>query len=277
MSKAIHDLLNDEKTSTSHGLAGVQGNFPLDEAVLDAMPEGTRILSAEAYGYSAWTITARVATVLPDGTLKKYFLKCASEDHGKTMMFGEFTSISEIHSLVPGLVPAPHGWGKYKQGSPGTYFFLEDFIDMDTSAPEPGEFTAKVAELHRRSTSPTGKFGYQVTTCDGKLPHTVEWEESWAKFFSKLLRGVLKLDAEVNGVWDELEAAAEQLVTAVIPRLLGILQAGGRVLKPSLIHGDCWEGQSFLSLGFESIQLSFPIVERFPYSIFVLPYTGPFS
>jgi len=40
-----------------------------------AMPDGTKVISAEAYGYSAWTITGRVSAVLPDGTPKRYFLK----------------------------------------------------------------------------------------------------------------------------------------------------------------------------------------------------------
>ncbi|KAL2047680.1 hypothetical protein N7G274_000722 [Stereocaulon virgatum] len=113
---------------------------------------------------------------------------------------------------------------------------------MDAAAPEPAQFTARVAELHRKSKSPNGMFGFEVTTCDGKLPHTVAWEESWAMFFGKLLRGVLKLDTEVKRSWPELEAATEEVIAGVIPRLLGILQADGRKSKPSLIHGDCWEG-----------------------------------
>lgn len=159
------------------------------------------------------------------------------------MMLGEHTLVTKIHSLIPGLVPAPHCWGKYTSGSPDTYFFLSDFVDMNTSAPDPAQFTARLAELHRKSKSPNGMFGFEVTTCDGKLPHTVAWEKSWATFFGKLLRGVLKLDIEANGVWPELKAAAEQVITGVIPRLLGILQSDGRELKPSLIHGDCWEGK----------------------------------
>lgn len=39
------------------------------------MPEGTKVVSAEAHGYSAWTITGQVSVILPDGTPKKYFLK----------------------------------------------------------------------------------------------------------------------------------------------------------------------------------------------------------
>ena len=158
------------------------------------------------------------------------------------MMLGEFTSVTTIHALMPDLVPTPHGWGKYKIGSPDTYFFLSDFVDMDTSAPEPTQFTARLAEMHRKSNSPCGMFGFPVTTCDGKLPHTVAWEASWATFFAKLLQGVLKIDTESNGVWPELEAAAQQVISGVIPRMLGILQSEGRELKPSLIHGDCWEG-----------------------------------
>ena len=159
------------------------------------------------------------------------------------MMLGEFTSVTQIHSLIPGLVPAPHGWGKYKAGSKDTYFFLSDFLDLRTSAPDPVRFTSRIAELHRKSQSPNGMFGFDVTTCDGKLPHTVAWEKSWATFFGKLLQGVLKLDTDANGVWSKLEAVADQVIIGVIPRLLGVLQAAGRELKPSLIHGDCWEGK----------------------------------
>lgn len=132
-------------------------------------------------------------------------------------MLGEFTSATKIHSLIPGLVPAPYGWGKFRASTLNTYFFISDFLDMDTSAPEPVQFTARVAALHRKSKSPNGMFGFEVTTCDGKLPHTVAWEKSWATFFGKLLRGVLKLDTEANGVWPELETAADQVTTGVIP------------------------------------------------------------
>ena len=37
----------------------------------------------------------------------------------------------------------------------------------------------------------------------------------------KLLRGVLQWDREANGTWDELDAAAEQVIRGVVPRLLG--------------------------------------------------------
>jgi protein-ribulosamine 3-kinase len=164
------------------------------------------------------------------------------------MMLGEFTSISTIHAILPDLVPAPVGWGKYKASPPDTYFFLEEYIDMDFSAPDPVEFTGHAANMHRKGTSPNGMFGFPVVTCDGKIPHNTEWESSWAVFFSKLLRTVLESDAEVNGRWPELDAAAEQTINGVIPRLLGVLQTEERTLKPSLIHGDLWVGNVGTSL-----------------------------
>src|SRR6266550_2014702 len=39
------------------------------------MPKGTKAISAESCGISAWTKTAKVSVILPDGSPKRYFLK----------------------------------------------------------------------------------------------------------------------------------------------------------------------------------------------------------
>lgn len=72
---------------------GVEGNFPIHKAVVkgnhtihsyssagtDAnfavLPRGTRIMTAESCGISAWTKTAKVSVILSDGSPKRYFLK----------------------------------------------------------------------------------------------------------------------------------------------------------------------------------------------------------
>jgi protein-ribulosamine 3-kinase len=165
------------------------------------------------------------------------------------MLKGEFESSKEIHRLMPHFIPEPFGYGRYAVKNPATYFYISEFVNMDVaSAPEPVEFTSKLAELHKISQSPTGKFGFHVTTCDGKMNHIVEWEESWAVFFRKLLLGICKLDLEANGPWPELERATKQVATKVVPRLLGALQAEGRQIKPSIIHGDLWDGNVGINL-----------------------------
>ena len=39
------------------------------------LPAGSKILSADGHGSSAWSVTARINAENPDGTTAKYFLK----------------------------------------------------------------------------------------------------------------------------------------------------------------------------------------------------------
>lgn len=146
-------------------------------------------------------------------------------------------------------LPMPIGFGRYKVPNPPTYFYLSEFVDMDVAiSPDPAEFTKRLAQLHQLSKSPSGKFAFDVQTCDGQVGHTVDWQDSWATFFTNLLVGVCEKDLATNGPWPEMERATEQLVNVVIPRLLGPLQADGRFLKPCIIHGDLWEGNMGINM-----------------------------
>ncbi|KAK7756560.1 hypothetical protein SLS62_001397 [Diatrype stigma] len=110
-----------------------------------------------------------------------------------------------------------------------------------TIAPDPEEFVSKIASLHRKGVSPTGKFGFPVPTVCGIMERTVEWEDSWATSFTHQLKDVIKYDNETNGPWPAFDDACNQLIDVVIPRLLGALQSDGRNIIPTLIHGDLWE------------------------------------
>jgi fructosamine-3-kinase len=148
--------------------------------------------------------------------------------------------MSELYKTMPTLVPAPRGSGQCLD-TEGAYYFLCDYIEIDHRPPNPVKLGQKIAELHRQSVSPTGMFGFHVTPYDGKLPLVAEWDPSWVSFYGKLLAGVYKLDAEVNGPWKELDDTMEITLQKVIPRLLGPLEEDGRTVKPCLIHGDLWE------------------------------------
>ena len=39
------------------------------------MPKGTKVISAEAYGHSAWTITGKITTILPPWDHEEIFHK----------------------------------------------------------------------------------------------------------------------------------------------------------------------------------------------------------
>ncbi|KAL8688516.1 MAG: hypothetical protein Q9218_005592 [Villophora microphyllina] len=156
--------------------------------------------------------------------------------------------MSELFKLALSSVPKPHAWGKFELADPITHFFLCDFIDMELELPEPSSFCTKLAEIHRNSDSPTGKFGFMVPNCHGKIVQSNEWDSNWASFFTKLLLSFLQLELSINGPWEEYDKAFEKIVATVIPRLLEPLQAEGRVLKPSLVHGDLWEENVAINL-----------------------------
>ena len=241
MSATIHSLLNRTQPVSK---SSIGGNFPLDESVIDQFPEGAKVISADSYGSSAWTVTARIHVELPDGTSKRYFLKCATEEGGRAMMEGEFWAMTELHKTTPRFIPKPRAWGKFRSGSPETYFFLCDFLDMSDQTPDPDRMCSQLAELHRTSVSPTGKFGFHIRTCNGRTPQATEWNSSWTSFFTKLMAHVMALDFKTNGPWEELDKVEQDILSHVIPRLIGALETEGRSVKPCLIHADLWEGNT---------------------------------
>ena len=157
------------------------------------------------------------------------------------MLHGEFAALTTIDSFVQGLVPKPIGWGRYGINSPETYFLLEDFRDLILDLPDPKKLARQAVELHNH-TSPNGLFGFEFPTFNGNVKHVTDWEPSWTKFFTRFLRNTISNDEEKNGRWPELTMAAEQVLTAVAPRLLNTLQSGPSPIVPSLIHGDLWSG-----------------------------------
>ncbi|KAF7529464.1 hypothetical protein G7054_g9840 [Neopestalotiopsis clavispora] len=233
--------MTDTVVAIRSQVADVEGDFPMDDAVIDLFPPGTIVHSAESYGSSEWTQTGCVTVTLPEGEMKRFFLKLSFRELGERMLRGEYTSIALIHSLIPGLVPKPLGWGKFKAGFPETYFFIEDFLDMDFNVPDPDKLVRRMVELHK-NVSPSGLFGFSVPSCAGRIPHVTDWEPSWTKFFVRFIRKTFETDEETNGHWSDLSRVFEHVMNVVAPRLLDPLQSGPDAIKPRLIHGDFWGG-----------------------------------
>jgi len=197
MPTSDNDLVQDAQFHNSD--PEIKGNFPLDAAVVESkatsksttaaaaprpqsttltspieLPPGTKIVTADRYNSSLWTVTARISTILADGTPKLFFLKCATEDSGRMMLEGEFHSMTELYKTMPSFVPEPYAWGKFQTTNPETYFFLCQFIKMSNTMPDAIQFSSRVAKLHKLSKSPNNCFGFHVTTNQGKFPQVVE-------------------------------------------------------------------------------------------------------
>ena len=219
-------------------------NFYLDEAVIAQFPPEARVISADIFGSSAWTTTACIAVELADGTTQKYYYKCASGDEGRANINGEFAAMVELHKTLPSFVANPVASGNFHHGNTETNYFFCEFVDLKKQNPEPRRLCTNLAELHRRSISPTGCFGFHVRTFNGKTAQAIEWNKSWASFFTQMISHVISLDFETNGYWEELDKIEQKILTVVIPRLLGILETEGRSIKPCLLHGNLWEGNT---------------------------------
>ncbi|OAQ71761.1 fructosamine kinase [Purpureocillium lilacinum] len=229
-------------------IPGIGDSIEIDPAIIQALPPGCSFSRATAYGASLWTRTAKVITTAPDGSEGNFFLKMAAGELGRQMFRGEFEGMTAIYKTAPTFAPEPIAWGSCRDAT-GVYFFLSDFIDMaDGDLPEPAAFCSQLATLHRNSVSPTGKFGFHVPTCNGNIPQRNGWWDSWEAFFADGLRCMMQLDVEVNGAQPELVEAMGPVFERVIPRLLRPLEQGPNPIRPALVHGDLWYGNSSTNL-----------------------------
>ncbi|KAJ4148007.1 hypothetical protein LMH87_002496 [Akanthomyces muscarius] len=215
------------------------GNTRIDPAVRKELPIGAKVTATEGFDVSFWAKTGRIDIELQDGSPQSYFIKVVSADLGKNMVMGEFESMETMYRAAPDFIPRPVAWGQYAE-VPDTYFLLDEYRDMIDDMPDPTNFAYWLAKLHQRNPSPSGKFGFHMTTYAGNLPQWVEWEDSWETFFAKSMQYALSLEIERKGQSAELSALSETLFDKVIPRLLRPLESDGRSVRPSLVHGDLW-------------------------------------
>lgn len=205
------------------------------------LPRGSQVRGIFPYGASYWTRTAEIQTEQLDGSPLSFFLKVSHKDVGKGMMSGEFVSMTALHDTVPDLVPTPVAWGTYAS-DPNIHFFLCSFHDMTDEIPDIQKFTSKVAELHRKSVSPKGKYGFPVPTYQGRIPQENGWADTWEQFFTNSIKRMMAVEEESQGPDPDMQRLEDALINRVIPRLLRPLETGGRQIRPCLVHSDLWDG-----------------------------------
>ncbi|PLN82521.1 Fructosamine kinase-domain-containing protein [Aspergillus taichungensis] len=218
-------------------------NNVVDPSVVAALPKESRVLRVTRHGTSFWNYTGRIEVERADSQVESFFIKVISNSHGHNMVQGEYESMKAIHAVCPEFAPKPIAWGTYTD-TPETYFFLAEYRDMSGDMPQPEAMGSYLASLHQGSASPNGKFGFHITTYTGNLPQNNDWEKSWEVFFAKNMRQALDCEIQAKGFDSEFEALVPVLFDVVIPRLLRPLETDGRTVKPCLVHGDLWYGNS---------------------------------
>ncbi|CAN9277453.1 unnamed protein product [Alternaria alternata] len=224
----------------------ISGSYKVNERVIAAFPiPKTQVIDAYNYGKSLWGKTAKIVVQLPTGQADNYFLKVVSLGSiGRHMCEGEYESLKSIYAVSPSFVPQPYGWGQIDEGLAETYFLLAAFRDVGEQPADPVNLAAGLADMHQRSISPTGKFGFHFSTCHARIAQAVDtWEDSWCTLYGRHLGHVMKLAKPILQ-WPEFDVVCDLTLQKVVPRLLLPLQAEGRILKPCLLHGDCWDGNT---------------------------------
>ena len=189
-------------------------------------------------------------------------------------MQGEFESQRALYSLVPSFVPKPIAYGQYAADKK-TYFLLSDFIEMSDEIPAPALFCEKLAELHNKSMqlwvpeansyrfhitqgtqlkeadmknlqmpSPNHLFGYHTDTTQGNILLDNTPCSSWEGFFKRSMKHMIEREARTHKPSKDIEDLSRPLLDKVIPRLLRPLETGGRSIRPCLVHGDLWHGNT---------------------------------
>lgn len=162
-------------------------------------------------------------------------MQCPSgTDPGKWRMKGEYETAKAIYDTDNSFSPRPIIWDNYKS-DPSQYFLLCTFHDFNDSMVSPARFCAKLANLHKSSTSPNGKYGFHCRTSRAGEA----WSDTWEECFAKLIRSLLKMEWQARGPDEELVNLSATLLNVVIPRLLRPMETAERTVKPSLCHGMC--------------------------------------
>ncbi len=164
-------------------------------------------------------------------------------NHGMNALNGEFESTSSIHAVVGDFCPKPVSWGSFRS-IPDAHYYLCKFYELAEELPEPSDFCKKLAALHTESRAPTGKFGFHITTYNGGLPQDNGYTDTWEECFTNGFNHMVNLNLERGGPWEEMQQHKKEMVEKVIPRLLRPLETNGRLIKPSLVHGDLWCGNT---------------------------------
>lgn len=154
------------------------------------------------------------------------------------MMRGEFESMRAIHAVSPMFAPNPIAWGTFKS-NPELHFFLCDFHIMDKETPNAEIFTARLAEIHKKSVSPNGKYGFHVTTYNRKLPQDCTWTDTWEECYRNNLKRMFDLGEEARGSDDDFKKIRDTVLDRAVTRLLRPLETERRSIKPCPVHGIC--------------------------------------
>ncbi|KAI1322242.1 Fructosamine kinase-domain-containing protein [Xylariaceae sp. FL0255] len=231
-------------------------DIQLDKSISSHLPAGHEVISVTPLGLSENCDTTRIEVRLPDGSVKRYFEKASTGQHGFELMRAHYHSEGTIGAFIPNSVPPSVAFVTY-QSDPNRHAFLMEFVDMiDDELPGPEPFMQTIAALHQQSAgkSPEGKFGFPVDTKFAHLTTPNFWTDKWEEWWTRHMEMVFEREASERGTRTEEE---DELVNfylhKAIPRFIRPLESNGRSVQPTLLHTDLWPGNVKFKLDNETV------------------------
>lgn len=200
----------------------------LESALSETLSSETRILESATVGGGSINQTFQLET-----TLGQFFLKVNSSIRFPGMFEAEAKGLKLLSTNSDFVVPDPILNTEFG----GQQFLIMEWLDTyDQVGFSMSEFGIKLAGLHQRSFS---YFGSDHNNYIGSLQQSNRNHSTWAEFFwEERLLPQLKL-AESSGYGSAFKKGFERLeskLDSLFPKE-----------PPSLIHGDLWSGNYFIS------------------------------
>ena len=167
-------------------------------------------------------------------------------------MKGSLASEIIFHQYIPIHVPNPIAWRSYRTDQP-TWFYLCDFHDMVDEVPDVQGFMSIIAKVHKESMGRSKQYGFHLPKHLANISNGITWQDSWQTWFSQAMIQMLEFEEKAHGKEEELDVLKDGLLNKVIPRLLALLESGGRSIKPCLVHSDLWSGNAMPDADSEEI------------------------
>eukprot|EP00850_Spirogloea_muscicola_P004572 SM000019S05116 [mRNA] locus=s19:1114713:1117810:+ [translate_table: standard] len=172
-----------------------------------------------------------------------FFVKINRSVSAAQMFEGEAEVLKQIQASSTVRVPSPLGSGDLPKG--GSYIILEFLAFRPFGMMQESSQAAlghALASLHVAPASING-YGFALPTRLGSLPLVNDWSTSWEQFFiqrrllDRFEKACQKLGnnaGDMRGTRDRLIARAQECLSQ-------------HTVKPSMLHGDLWVGNSGLT------------------------------
>lgn len=151
--------------------------------------------------------------------------------------------MTTLYQTLLEFLPEPIGTGSYAP-APGIHFFCCQLINMTDEIPEIQAFASTLAELHKKGVSPGGRYGFHVPTYRDTIPQYTAWHDTWEESYYHYMKWFMHAKEKSQGVDQEMRELCQGVLDKVIPRFLRPLETGGRHIRPRLVHGDLWAGNT---------------------------------